>query len=65
MIYFNWMKYQLNLNRLAKATCQVGILTVAAGIVHGIIDRGDPVSIISTVIVGLIAIIASTVEKKP
>ena len=37
---------QLNLNRLAKAT-QVGILTVAAGIVH---VGGDPVSIISTVI---------------
>ena len=56
------MKCQLNLNRLANATCQVGILTVTAGIVHGIIDRGGPVSIISAVIAGLIAISVSTVE---
>ncbi len=57
------MKYRFNPDNLREDIRRIGIVTIAAGAAHGVIEKGDLLSAIGMVIAGILAILIATLEE--
>lgn len=58
------MKYRFNIQKLIEYFRRIGIVAVAGGVAHGVLDKCDLSSEIGMVIAGLIAIFLASLGGK-